>query len=121
MTDIEKEENIFKILDEKLKNVKNLSFIKLAKKAFKYHKNNIGMKFLEKEKSVLSKIPQYLELNNWDKALELAQNVYDFNVINIVIYKIFKTEKINDFISTVQRHPEAKPIVIQFLQRNAPK
>ena len=121
MTDTEKEENIFKILDEKLKNVKNLSFIKLAKKAFKYHKNNIGMKFLEKEKSVLSKIPQYLELNDWDKALELAQNIYDFNVINIVIYKIFKTEKINDFISIVQKHPQAKPIVIQFLQRNAPK
>ena len=121
MASPDKEEKIFEILNEKLKNVKNLSFIKLAKKAFKYHKNNIGMKFLEKEKSVLSKIPQYLELNNWDKALELAQNVYDFNVINIVIYKIFKTEKINDFISTVQRHPEAKPIVIQFLQRNAPK
>lgn len=116
----EEEEKIFKILNEKLKNVKNLSFIKLAKKAFKYKKNIIGMKFLEKEKSVLSKIPQYLELKNWDEALKLAKNVHDFNVINIVIYKIFKTENIKDFISIVQKHPEAKPFVIKFLQRNAP-
>ena len=120
MSTTEEEENIFKLLIEKLKNVKNLSFIKLAKKAFKYHKNYIGMKFLEKEKSVLSKIPQYIELKNWDKALELTQNINDFNVINTVIYKIFKTEKINVFISIVQRHPETKPIVIQFLERNAP-
>lgn len=117
----DEEDIFFQTLNEKLKNVTNLSYIKLAKKAFKYHKNRIGLKFLEKEKSVLSKIPQYIELNEWDTALELSQNIYDFNVINTVIYKIYKTETIDKFISIVKMHPDTKPIVIQFLQGKAPK
>ena len=117
--DEEEEEKIFNILNEKLKNVKNLSFIKLAKKAFKYHKNIIGIKFLENEKSVLSKIPQYIELMKWDEAIDLAENIYDFNIINTVLYKIFKKEKIKDFINIVSQHPKAKAATIQFIQKNA--
>ena len=116
--DKEEEEKIFNILDEKLKNVPNLSFIKLAKKAFKYHKNIIGMKFLENEKSVLSKIPQYIELMQWDKALDFAENFDDYNIINTVLYKIFKKETIKDFIDIVSLHPKAKSAVIQFLKNN---
>ena len=114
----EEEEQLFKYLDEKLKNVPNLSFIKLAKKAFKYHKNIIGMKFLENEKSALSKIPQYIELNQWDKALDFAENFNDFNVLNTVIYKIFKKEKRDDFLMILNNHPKAKNATIQFLKIN---
>ena len=116
--DREEEKEIFNRLNEKLKNVPNLSFVKLAKKAFKYHKNIIGMKFLENEKSALSKIPQYIELKEWDKALDFAENFYDYNIINTVLYKIFKKEKISDFINIIGLHPKAKPSVIQFLKKN---
>ena len=64
------EEKLFEELNEKLKDVPNFSFVKLAKKAFKYRKNKLGMKFLEKEKSILYKVPQYIELKEWDKAIE---------------------------------------------------
>ena len=116
--DREEEEQIFKHLDEKLTNVPNFPFIKLAKKAFKYHKNIIGMKFLEKEKSVLSKVPQYIELMQWDKALDFAENFYDCNIINTVLYKMFKKETIKDFIDIVGLHPKAKYAVITFLKNN---
>ena len=58
---------MYRLLSEKLKSVPKLSFIKLAKKAFKYHKKTLGMRFLENEKSDLSKIPQYIELMQWKK------------------------------------------------------
>ena len=117
--DKEGEERIFNKLDEKLKNVPNISFIKLAKKAFKYHKNHIGMKFLENEKSALSKIPQYIELKQWDKALDFAENFYDSNIINTVLYKIFQKETTNDFIAIISEHPKAKSATIDFLKNNA--
>ena len=49
------------MLNDKMKNVQNFSFINLAKKAFKYNKNIIGMKFLENEKSILTKLPKYID------------------------------------------------------------
>ena len=114
----EEEERVFNYLDEKLKEVPHLSFIKLAKKAFKYHKNIIGMKFLEKEKSALSKIPQYIELEQWDEALNIAENLYDYKVINTLLYKIFKKQTIKEFISTVSLHPKVKSATIEFLKNN---
>ena len=117
--DKEGEERLFNKLDEKLKNVPNIAFIKLAKKAFKYHKNFIGMKFLENEKSALSKIPQYIELKQWDKALDFAENFYDSNITNTVLYKIFQKETINDFITIISGHPKAKSSIIDFLKNNA--
>ena len=76
------------------------------------------MKFLENEKSALSKIPQYIELNQWDKALDFAENFNDFNVLNTVIYKIFKKEKRDDFLMILNNHPKAKNATIQFLKIN---
>ncbi len=50
----------------------NISYFKLAKKTFKYEKYEISLKILDKEKSILIKIPLYIKLKKWDKALELA-------------------------------------------------
>ena len=116
--DDEKEQTIFNYLNERLKNVQNFSFIQLAKKAFKYHLNTIGMKLLEYEKSALSKLPQYIELMQWEQALSIAENFYDFNIINTVLYKIYKKEKGNDFINIVSNYPKVKYAVIQFLNNN---
>ena len=78
----EEEEKLYTLLYYKLKNIPNISYITIAKKAFKYDKNEIGMKFLEHEKSILTKIPQYIEHCKWDKALTLAQETCDKNVLS---------------------------------------
>ena len=114
----EEEEVMYRLLSEKLKNVPKISFIKLAKKAFKYHKKILGMRFLENEKSDLSKIPQYIELMQWKKALEISENLFDANIIDTVLHKIYKKEGIDNFITIVSYHPKIKTSVIQFLKNN---
>ena len=114
----EEEEVLYRLLFEKLRTVPKISFIKLAKKAFKYHKKTLGMRFLENEKSDLSKIPQYIELMQWKKALEISENLFDANIINTVLHKIYKKEGIDNFITIVSYHPKIKTSVIQFLKNN---
>ena len=115
------EAKFFEDLMSKIKDIPNISYIKLAKKAFKYGKNEIGVKFLEKEKSILTKIPQYIELKKWDNALELAFDTFDNNVLYTVLDKIFKVESISDFKSIVNKYEKANTIVIEYLKKNAPK
>ena len=118
---LSEESEAFNKLMPKIKDIPNISYIKLAKKAFKYGKNEIGIKFLEKEKSILTKIPQYIELKKWDKALELAFETFDNNVLYTVLDKIFKMESIIDFKSIVGKYEKANTIVIEYLKKNAPK
>ena len=108
-------------LQNKLKEIENISFIKLAKKSFKYGRNEIGMKFLENEKSLLTKIPQYIELKKWVEALELAFNTMDSNVILTVIDKIFKVEEFNNFINIVNKFPKINKDVIYYLKKEKRK
>ena len=114
------EESLANSLIMKLKNVKNISFIKLAKKAFKYHKNEIGKIFLENEESSLSRIPQYIELKNWNKVLENIENLYDSNVLNIVLHKIYVKEGLKNFIEIVSVSISSKSAVIEFLKEREP-
>jgi hypothetical protein len=95
-------------IQKKLAEVTGISYIKLAKKAFIYRKEEIGIKFLENEKSILTKIPQYMELRKWDKALELAFETYDSNVIYTVIDKIMKSESVEMFKSIVSKYRRAE-------------
>ena len=112
----------YKYLYDFLKNVPNISFVNLAKKAFKYEKKEIGMKFLENENSILTKIPQYVELKKWDKAIELAFETYDSNIILSVIDKIFNKEKdFGDFINIISKYPKIDKYVIDYLKKNSPK
>ena len=90
---------IYNDIMNELNNIKNISYIKLAKKAFKYKQNELGMKFLEHEKSILAKIPQYLNHNKWDKALELSYETYDSDILATALNKIAVGYNINlDFI-----------------------
>ena len=111
------EERLFDELNEKLKDIPNFSFVKLAKKAFKYHKNKLGMKFLEKEKSILYKVPQYIELKEWDKALECIEGLYDSNAINIILHKIYISEGKETFIERVSQHDLLESEIIDFLSK----
>ena len=108
---------IYEKIKKKLENVDNISFIKLAKKCFKCGRNEIGMKFLENEKSLLTKIPQYIELKKWFEALELAFNTMDSNVILTVIDKMFKVEEFNNFINITNKFPKINKDVIYYLKK----
>ena len=115
------QEKLYNDLISKLQNVQNISFIKIAKKAFKYEKYDIGLKFLDNEKSILTKIPQYIQLKKWDKALELSLDTFDNNVINAVLDKILKNESVSFFINIVSKHSKAKSAVVEFLTKKAPE
>ena len=119
--DTEEENKIFELLNDKLKNIKHFSYINLAKKAFKYHKDIIGMKFLENEKSLLAKLPKYIDKEEWDKVLELSENIYDNNIIMSILEKTFKKTTLSDFIKIAGKHPNLKDFFIEFLKKNAPE
>ena len=119
--DLEEETKTFELLNEKLKTVKNFSYIKLAKKAFKYHKDVIGLKFLENEKSLLAKLPKYIDKEEWDKVFELSENIIDTNILMSIIDKAFKKTTLSDFIQIAGRHPGLKTSMIEFLIKNAPE
>jgi hypothetical protein len=95
-------------IQKKLSEITGISYIKLAKKAFKYRKEEIGINFLENEKSILTKIPQYIELKRWDKALELSFETYDSNVIYTVVDKIMSEESVDTFKSIVSKYKKAE-------------
>ena len=117
---VSQQEKLYNELKSKFQGVQNISYIKIAKKAFKYEKYEIGLKFLESEKSILTKIPQYIRLKKWDKALELALETFDNNILNAVLDKILKNESVTAFISIVSKYSKAKSTVIEFLSKKAP-
>ena len=115
--DVKEEEQLSENLNEKLKQVKNFSFINLAKKAFKYNKDIIGMKFLENEKSILARLPKYIDKGEWDKVLELCENILDFNILISIFEKILKKTSTKDFVQIVGRHPNLKTYVIEYMNK----
>ena len=119
--DTSEEIKLFDILQGKLRKCPDLSYIELAKKAFKYNKKTIGLKFLENEKSKLTKIPQYIELKDWDTAINLAESLHDSNAIVVVLDKMMKRENFNNFLEIASRHPESKSAVIDFLKISDPE
>jgi hypothetical protein len=80
ISDLSAENNVYNDLMKSFENVDNISFIEIAKKCIKYKKYDLAERFLKNEKSILVKIPQYLELGNWEKALELSLKSCDLNV-----------------------------------------
>ena len=119
------EEAAFEKLYQKLENIPDFSFVTIAKKAFKWNKETIGYKFLEKEKSALTKIPRYIEKQNWEKIFEVCQNIYDTNMLNSIFENIFygnkNNEKINEkIIKEAGKFPKLKFILSGFLYKNFP-
>ena len=106
---------LFDTLQTKLKKCKILPYLDLAKKAFKYGKIKLGLKFLEHEKLKISKIPLYMELNEWAMALQLGENIYNHDIILTIIDTLYKKEGIEKFLSVVSIHPNIKYDVIRYL------
>ena len=106
----------FDVLNRKLSECPNISYITLAKKCIKHKKDRLAEKFLEQEKSIVVKVPQYLQLKNWTKALDLAIESNDRTVIKVVIDKIFKVQDQKGFIETVGRNKKAHKAVIEYLR-----
>lgn len=112
--DISQENDVYRDLMKTFNNVENISYIEIAKKCIKYHKYELAEKFLKNEKSVLVKIPQYLKLGKWNKALELSLKSYDLNVIKVVIDKIYKVEQPDSFNNILANFPQAHSAVINY-------
>jgi hypothetical protein len=74
----------------------------------------LAEKFLNNEKSILVKIPQYLELGKWNKALELSLKSCDLNVIRVVIDKIYKVEEPISFNNILSHFPQAHSAAINY-------
>ena len=115
---IEEQMKMYEKISKKIKNIPNISYIKLAKRAFKYGFGDIGSKFLKEEKSLLIKIPQYIKLRDWETAILLAVDTCDRNVIFSVIDKIFKSYKNNtsEFIDIICKFDEINLVVIEYLK-----
>ena len=116
LSDDNKANEIFRKFNEKLSECQNISYITLAKKCIKHKKFKLAEKFLEQEKSIVVKVPQYLQLKNWDKALDLAIESNDRTVIKVVIDKIYKVEQKKDFIQIVGSKPKAHRAIIEYLR-----
>ena len=120
--DTQEEEKLFERLNYKLSKVNNFSFINLAKKAFKYNKNIIGMKLLDNEKSILAKLPKYLDAEEWDKVFELTEKIYDSYLKKSIIEKLFekivKKDSMTDFSITAAKYPNCKNHIIQLLKKH---
>ena len=112
----EEENLVYEDLMKILQNIENISYLEIAKKCIKYNKYELAEKFLNNEKSVLVKIPQYLQLKKWDKALELSLKSYDLNVIRVVLDKIYKVEEPDSFNSIVTKFPQAHNAVIDYFK-----
>ncbi len=115
---IQEQNQLYEKISKQLKNIPNISYIKLAKRAFKYGAHEIGSKFLKEEKSILTKIPQYIKLRDWDTAILLSIDTYDRNVIFSVIDKIFKDNKDNTkhFIEIISKYNNINLVVIEYLK-----
>ena len=112
---------IFEEIMKELQNFNKISFIKFAKKAFKCKQNDLGMKFLELEKSVLAKIPQYIKHSKWGKALELSYETYDSEIIATCLNEIVGYNRIDkDFIDKVKDVKNIRYSVVDYLKKNRP-
>ena len=112
------DERLFNSLNRKLQECPNISYITLAKKCIKHNKYKLAEKFLKQEKSIVVKVPQYLELKNWSTALDLAIESNDRTVIKVVIDKIFKVENKKIFNKIVGEHPKAHKATIEYLRNH---
>ena len=112
--DVSQENLVYNELMKTFENVENISYIEIAKKCIKYHKYDLADKFLKNEKSILVKIPQYLQLGKWNKALELAIKSCELKVIKVVIDKIYKVEEPDVFNSILGNFPQVHSVVINY-------
>ena len=115
------EEEVFDLLYNKFENIPEFSFINISKKAFKYHKDTIGLKFLDKEKSVLAKLPKYIDKKQYKKIFDLIQNIIDTNILNSIFENIFgKASEKSDIIHAAGKFPKLKTFLTEFLNKYYP-
>lgn len=108
----------YNMIQKKIAEIPNISYIKIAKKAFKHGKNVIGFNFLEHEKSIVIKIPQYIQLRKWDKALELSIQTFDSNMLFTVLDLIYRLSNYEYFGAIVNRYKKIDSIVFDYLLKN---
>lgn len=113
-----REQSAYEKLMEIIRPIDNVSYTKLAKKAFKYEHKTLGNLFLNQEKSLLTKIPEYVKQNNFDSAIIDSLETLDSNVLVNILERAFKNMKNEDFVKLVVRHPKITAATIDFLKKN---
>ena len=108
--------NLFDALNNMFEKVEDISYIEIAKKCIKHKKEHLAKLFLEKEKSILVKIPQYLQLQEWEKAIKYSIDSCDLNVIKVVIDKIYKVEGPERFNEIFLKQDKARKAVIEYFK-----
>ena len=125
--DTEEANKVFNELMPKLQEFENISYIDIAKKCIEYNKYILAEKFLNTEKSILVKIPQYLDMRDWGKSIELAIESNDIQAIMVVLDNIYKVESVlmedekrknKVFLETIVKYPTIKKPVINYLKKN---
>jgi hypothetical protein len=115
------EDLLYDEIKDILKKMDSVSYNKIAKICIKYQKNKLAEKLLNMEKSDLEKIPLYIQLKMWDKALELCLKNYDINLLNPIIDKIYNVEGLNNFTKILSKFPQAHNLVIDYLKNGIKK
>ena len=100
------EERIYREFIEEVESLQDISYVKLSKKAHKLGNEKLAMKLLDQEKSVLTKIPQLIELNKINLSLNICFETYDINILSIVLNKISKND--DDILLKILCNPELK-------------
>lgn len=113
----EDEDAYFDIIISKLKPIPKISYLKLSKKASKYNRIKMSLKFLENEKNIIAKIPMYIEVQEWEKAIEVALETYDSNIIFTIFDKLFKSKDSSGFFKCLQNFKGISPIVKEYLNK----
>ena len=125
--DIEEANRVYDELMPMLKKLENISYIDIAKKCIEYKKIHLAEKFMSNERSSLVKIPQYLDLRDWNKSIELAIESNDIHAVMVVLDNIYKVEEVllgNQkggnlvFVKTLAKYPTIKKAVINYLKKN---
>eukprot|EP01016_Furgasonia_blochmanni_P016545 TRINITY_DN1963_c0_g2_i3.p1 TRINITY_DN1963_c0_g2~~TRINITY_DN1963_c0_g2_i3.p1 ORF type:complete len:581 (+),score=133.09 TRINITY_DN1963_c0_g2_i3:112-1854(+) len=76
---------------QKLKNEKNISYTDIAARAFTIGKESLAVKLLEYEPRFTKRVPVFLKMRNYEKAIEEAIKSCDFNLIELCLHTIVKS------------------------------
>ena len=87
-----------------------MSFTDIAYEALRKGKQELATLLLEYEPNISKKVPILLQMENYEKALEESLNSQNSNLLNMVIFKMVKSEQYSE---------HKRPALFQLMGKNA--